>query len=201
MERRLVVWVSPTTASFTGGLKPSVRYEYTPSRSLQARGVLGFAAGEGGMLGVSDVQIIEVQERTDELVDQLLDVWERSVRATHDFLTEAGVERIKGYVPDALRGARRLFVARDADGKPLAFMGVQDGFLEMLFVAPEARGQGIGSTLLRHGITELDVRELSVNEQNPGACGFYEHMGFVTYKRTDTDEQGDPYPLLYMRLR
>lgn len=149
---------------------------------------------------VADVRIIEVQERTDELVDQLLDVWERSVRATHDFLTEAEIERIKGYVPDALRGVGRLVVARDADGRPRAFMGVRDSFLEMLFVAPEARGQGIGSMLLRHGIAELGVRELSVNEQNPGACGFYEHMGFATYKRTDTDEQGDPYPLLYMRL-
>lgn len=149
---------------------------------------------------VTDVQIIEVQERTDEIVNQLLDVWERSVRATHDFLTEAEIGRIRDYVPDALRGVGRLFVARAADGKPLAFMGVQDSFLEMLFVAPEARGQGIGSALLRHGIAELGVRELSVNEQNPGACGFYEHMGFIIYKRTDTDEQGDPYPLLYMRL-
>ena len=150
---------------------------------------------------MENIQIVEVQERTDELVDQLLDVWERSVRATHDFLIDAEVERIKGYVPDALRGVRKLLIARDADEKLLAFMGVQDSFLEMLFVTPEVRGQGIGSALLRHGIAELGVRELSVNEQNPAACGFYEHMGFVTYKRTDTDEQGDPYPLLYMRLR
>lgn len=149
---------------------------------------------------MENIQIVEVQERTDELVDQLLDVWERSVRATHDFLIDAEVERIKGYVPDALRGVRKLLIARDADEKLLAFMGVQDSFLEMLFVTPEVRGQGIGSALLRHGIAELGVRELSVNEQNPAACGFYEHMGFVTYKRTDTDEQGDPYPLLYMRL-
>lgn len=147
-----------------------------------------------------DIKIIEVQERPDELVDQLLGVWERSVRATHDFLTEAEIERIKGYVPDALRGVGKLLVAFDVGGRPLAFMGVQNEFLEMLFVAPEARGQGIGSTLLRHGITELDVCELSVNEQNPVACGFYEHMGFITYKRTDTDDQGYPYSLLYMRL-
>jgi putative acetyltransferase len=39
-----------------------------------------------------------------------------------------------------------------------------------------------------------------VNEQNPQAKGFYEHMGFQVYKRTDTDEQGNPYPILYMRL-
>ena len=36
-------------------------------------------------------------------------------------------------------------------------------------------------------------------EQNPDAVGFYEHLGFATYKRTDLDEEGNPYPLLYMR--
>lgn len=39
-----------------------------------------------------------------------------------------------------------------------------------------------------------------VNEQNPQARGFYEHMGFEVYKRTDHDEQGNPWPLLYMEL-
>lgn len=39
-----------------------------------------------------------------------------------------------------------------------------------------------------------------MNEQNPDAVGFYEHLGFRTYKRTELDEEGRPYPLLYMRL-
>lgn len=39
-----------------------------------------------------------------------------------------------------------------------------------------------------------------MNEQNPQAVGFYRHMGFVPYNRTSHDEQGAPYPLLYMRL-
>lgn len=29
---------------------------------------------------------------------------------------------------------------------------------------------------------------------------FIEHLGFKTYKRTDHDEEGNPYPLLYMKL-
>nr|WP_274381495.1 GNAT family N-acetyltransferase [Eikenella glucosivorans] len=85
-------------------------------------------------------------------------------------------------------------------GRPLAFMGAAGGRLEMLFVSPERRGQGIGKTLLAHGIRAYGVRELTVNEQNPQAAGFYTHAGFRTYKRTAADEQGRPYPLLYMRL-
>jgi len=54
--------------------------------------------------------------------------------------------------------------------------------------------------LLLYGISNYGVKELTVNEQNPQAIGFYEHMGFKTYKRTELDEEGNAYPLLYMRL-
>lgn len=39
-----------------------------------------------------------------------------------------------------------------------------------------------------------------MNEQNPQAEGFYEHLGFRVFKRKDCDEQGNPYSLLYMKL-
>ena len=145
------------------------------------------------------MQILEITRRTPALLAQLLDVWERSVRATHTFLSEAEIVRIKAYVPEALGGVARLFAALGEDGRPLGFMGVQDGSLEMLFLAPEARGKGLGRRLLQYGIDRCGVDRLAVNEQNPAARGFYEHMGFAVYRRTDTDEQGGPYPLLYMR--
>ena len=58
---------------------------------------------------------------------------------------------------------------------------------------------GLGRRLLEYGAERYGIQEVTVNEQNPQAVGFYEHMGFVTYKRTDRDEQGGPYSLLYMR--
>ena len=50
-------------------------------------------------------------------------------------------------------------------------------------------------------IEDFGVRELTVNEQNPQAVGFYRHMGFATHMRTERDEQGGSYPLLVMRLK
>ncbi len=69
----------------------------------------------------------------------------------------------------------------------------------MLFLTPEERGKGLGKKLIQYGMEQHAVHELAVNEQNPLARGFYEHMGFSVYKRTDHDEQGNPYPLLYMK--
>lgn len=43
------------------------------------------------------------------------------------------------------------------------------------------------------------VNALTVNEQNPQAVGFYEHMGFRACKRSDVDAQGGPYPVLHMQ--
>ena len=79
------------------------------------------------------------------------------------------------------------------------FMGVEKKRLEMLFLSPEVRGKGLGRQLLQYGTANYDVQELTVNGQNPGAVGFYRHLGFETYKRTDHDEEGNPYPLLYMK--
>ena len=131
---------------------------------------------------------------------ELLGAWERSVRATHLFLSDGEVRSIREYVPQALLGAAHLLVAEDEAGAPAAFMGVEDGTLEMLFIDPEERGKGLGRRLLRLGIESYGVRRLAVNEQNPQAAGFYEHMGFEVFARSETDEQGNPYPILYMRL-
>lgn len=53
--------------------------------------------------------------------------------------------------------------------------------------------------MLQCAIDEHAVNELTVNEQNSRAIGFYEHMGFKAYARSDTDERGGPYPILFMK--
>ena len=147
----------------------------------------------------ADMKIVEVKERTPDLIKGLLEVWENSVRATHLFLSDSEIQSIKKYVPQALNEVLHLLIAEDESGRPVAFMGVETGSLEMLFIAPEERGKGLGKRLIQYGIKNYSVEKLTVNEQNPQAKGFYEHMGFQVYKRTDLDEQGNPYPLLYMR--
>ena len=148
----------------------------------------------------SGITIREAADRTSELIDGLCGLWRRSVEATHTFLSPAEIDAIAPFVPQALSGVERLFVAESPTCEPLGFMGVEGTRLEMLFLDPASRGRGIGGALLRYGIEHLGVEELTVNEQNPQAVGFYKHMGFAAYKRTDLDEQGNPYPLLYMQL-
>lgn len=145
------------------------------------------------------MNLYEVTQREPQLICQLTTIWEDSVRATHLFLSEAEIQTIKAYVPHALTGVSHLLVAEKMPGQPVAFMGLEGPRLEMLFLSPAERGAGLGRQLLEYGIRHYHLQELTVNEQNPQAVGFYQHMGFETYRRTDCDEQGGPYPLLYMK--
>ena len=146
------------------------------------------------------MRILEIEERNSDLISKLIAVWEASVRATHLFLSDSEILSIKEYVPQALKSVDKLIIAENDEEKPIAFMGIENETLEMLFITPSERGQGLGKQLLQYGISNYKVNRLTVNEQNPQAKGFYEHMGFHVYKRTDYDEQGNPYPLLYMWL-
>lgn len=145
------------------------------------------------------MKIVQINKRDSIMIQKLLDVWESSVKATHLFLSVDEINNIKQYVPQALKDVSILVIAENKNGNLVGFMGVDDKRLEMLFVLDKYRGQGIGKQLLQYGIENYSINELTVNEQNPRAKGFYEHMGFEVYKRTELDEQGNPYPLLYMK--
>ncbi len=154
----------------------------------------------GKFCTIGYMRIYEAEDRAQAMIDNLVAVWESSVRATHLFLSEPEILSIKEYVPEALTSVSHLIIAENEAGLPVAFMGIENGSLEMLFIQAEYRGNGIGKQLIKKGIDEYSVNRLAVNEQNPQARGFYEHMGFKVVKCTELDEQGNPYPLLYMAL-
>lgn len=128
----------------------------------------------------------------------LIDIWERSVRATHDFLPQHEIEELRPLILGTYFDAVDLTVAPNRNGQLLGFCGVQGGNIEMLFIDPEVRGQGVGRLLAQHAIVTQGATKVDVNEQNPQALGFYEHLGFEVVSRSALDGQGKPYPLLHL---
>ena len=96
------------------------------------------------------MKIAEVSARPPQLVQQLVEVWQRSVQATHLFLSVPEIAAIRTYVPQALCGVEHLIVAQDESGTPIGFMSVQENRL----LDPEARGQGLGARLLCLGMEQ-----------------------------------------------
>ncbi|MCJ8272775.1 MAG: GNAT family N-acetyltransferase [Psychrosphaera sp.] len=131
----------------------------------------------------------------------LLTIWEASVRATHDFITEQYINEIKPLILAQYFDAVDLRCVKDNNGTILGFCGVAEQNIEMLFVAPQHAGKGVGTQLTCYAIEKLAAYKVDVNEQNPQALGFYQQLGFVVVSRSETDDQGKPYPLLHMKLR
>ncbi|MEK5252553.1 acetyltransferase [Paenibacillus sp. FSL F4-0125] len=147
---------------------------------------------------MNSIQLIT--NRNEECLYRLLNIWESSVRHTHQFLSEQDIDALRPLVLQGLEHINHLLTFIDEHDQSLGFIGVQDNKIEMLFVEPATMGKGIGKSLVTHAIQTLDVHYVDVNEQNPQALGFYEHMGFEVFERSALDEQGNPFPILHMEL-
>ena len=131
---------------------------------------------------------------------ELARIWEDSVRATHDFLPESYIVLLKGLVLTRYLDSVMLICTKDSRQRITGFAGVAAGKVEMLFIDPQHRGQGLGRQLMWYAIEHMNAQALDVNEQNPQALGFYLKLGFEVIGRTEHDGLGQPYPLLHMRL-
>ncbi|WP_018918766.1 acetyltransferase [Vreelandella zhanjiangensis] len=143
---------------------------------------------------------MQIKQATKADYPVLIEVWEASVRATHDFLAESDLLALKPLILEQYFDAVDLVVARNDTGDIVGFCGVYDDNIEMLFIAPQARGQGVGALLVSHAINTQAATKVDVNEQNEQAVGFYQHIGFSVIGRSPLDGQGKPYPLLHMAL-
>ena len=63
------------------------------------------------------MKIIEVKNRTPDLTNRLLSVWESSVRATHLFLSDGEIQSIKEYVPQRMDRWKCCSLHRKNEGK------------------------------------------------------------------------------------
>jgi putative acetyltransferase len=133
--------------------------------------------------------------------DELVDIWLRSVRATHTFLSEADIQSLLPDVRDYLTSDEpELWVLCSDSEEVMGFMGMSASTMESLFLAPQYLRCGGGRLLVRHAQDMHPELTTDVNEQNPAALRFYEACGFVVVGRSELDEAGRPFPLLHLRL-
>lgn len=132
------------------------------------------------------------------LIGDILEIWEASVRASHRFLTEEDIGSLYPQAEDAVRQIETLWVMQDGP-RPVGFMGVQERKIEMLFLHPDYFRKGQGKIFVERAFSDLNVEYVDANEQNPDAVKFYERMGFRTFHRDATDDQGNPFPILRMK--
>ncbi|NDV59822.1 GNAT family N-acetyltransferase [Bacteroides sp. 519] len=138
---------------------------------------------------------------TESDFDEIINVWEASVRATHTFLKEEDISFFKEIGRNQALYSVDLVCIKDCTNRIVAFMGIDGTHLEMLFIHPDQRGKGLGKFLVNYAIEKKRVNTVDVNEQNEQAVGFYLHLGFEVTLRDAVDGTGKPFPILHLQLK
>lgn len=146
------------------------------------------------------VEIIPSSDRNSTLINELVAIWEKSVKATHLFLTDEDIKSIRPEVITGLNAIPVLCISSYQD-KVIGFAGIAENKLEMLFISPAYLGRGFGYELLTYAQKNFALTYVDVNEQNPKALAFYERQGFSIYKRSPKDDAGRDFPILHLIKR
>ena len=142
------------------------------------------------------VRLARVEDRA-----QMLTLWERSVRATHHFLEDKDITVLRPLVAEELasNGIDWWVLVSDAETL-IGFLGFKTDTIEALFIEPDNLRQGAGKFLVTHAQSlTSNLLAVEVNEQNESALQFYKAMGFLVVKRSPTDLEGRPFPILHMK--
>ncbi|KOS60324.1 GNAT family N-acetyltransferase [Lysinibacillus agricola] len=131
--------------------------------------------------------------------EAILNLWDRSVSATHDFLSLKDKEDIKKEIPMYFPhlDVRLWFV----ENVLIGFSGTNRQHLEMLFLDPAETGKGYGKQIMQQLIKEFNVRSVDVNKDNENAKMFYLKNGFTIVSEEPTDSSGRQYPILHLELK
>lgn len=71
------------------------------------------------------------------------------------------------------------------DGRLAGVIAYGNGWIEQLYVLPDAQGVGIGKTLLSSAMNDMNEIRLWTFQQNRRARAFYESHGFSPSEETD----------------
>ncbi len=142
---------------------------------------------------------IDYSLRNETLINKLTIIWQKSVEATHLFLSPQDIKDILPQVVIGLKQIPILLVSFTDDDEPIGFAGIADDKLEMLFLSPDYFQQGIGYKMISTAIQDYQIKYVDVNKQNPKALKFYLRQGFTIFKRSPVDSDNRPFPILHLK--
>ncbi len=129
---------------------------------------------------------------------KVMRIWYDGNVEAHDFIPASYWDRNLGYV-SRLIPASEVYVY-EIDGRVVGFIGVDEGYVNGIFVEKDFRGLGIGTRLLAYVSEIYDVIELHVFENNFGAVRFYENRRFIKIDEEINEDLGEvEYKMFYRR--
>lgn len=130
-------------------------------------------------------------------LDAIMYIWYQGNIKAHSFIDEEYWRRNFNYVRRAISESE-VYVY-EFEGKVVGFIGLDQGYVQGLFVHPDFTGEGIGTRLLNYIKEDLDFFTLHVFEQNKRAVAFYEKMGLKIKETEINEDLGEVEYYMYYR--
>lgn len=136
------------------------------------------------------------KEATKNNYEAILNIWEKSAKETHHFLSKDDFEFYKRIIPQHLDSVS-LSLWYDSENL-IGFSGINETELVMLFLDPDFIGKGYGSRILLWLMENKKINRIDVNTQNEKAKIFYLKHGFKIFSEDEIDGFGKPYPITHL---
>ena len=126
-------------------------------------------------------------ENTD--IDAVMRIWQNENIKTHNFIPkeywESNYEYVKKLLPNS-----EIYVYIEND-KIEGFIGINEDYIEGIFVNSNYQNKGIGTALLNKAKEAKEELTLNVYEKNRKAIKFYEKNGFKIVKEAVDKETNE----------
>ena len=112
-----------------------------------------------------------------EDIDEVMEIWKNENIRTHNFISKEYWKNNYEYVKDILPNADiDVYIMNE---NIVGFIGVDNDYIEGIFIDINNQHNGIGTSLLNKIKEEKEKLTLSVYKKNTNAIKFYKKNGFI----------------------
>ena len=131
-----------------------------------------------------------------EDLDDVMKIWFDANLEVHNFIDKDYFISNYSYVKEQMKQSN-IFVYEN-NGKILGFIGIDNGFIQGIFVSKTSRSKGIGKKLIDYCKKKYSTLSLKVYEKNKRAINFYKNQEFRIYsKSVDIQTQQVEYDMVW----
>lgn len=128
---------------------------------------------------------MDIESRDENLVNEILRVYEKSIEHLNGVMPKESMEEIKNNTEKMIKNIENLIIVKNDEENIIGFMGCENENLEMLYLHPDYKKQGIGKELINIAINNHNVNKAHIVKINTDGIDFCRHMGFIPCEITN----------------
>ena len=128
---------------------------------------------------------MDIESRDENLVKKLLSVYKKSIEHLYNTMPNKDIEEMNDNTEKMIKNIENLIIVKNNDENIIGFMGCEDENLEMLYLHPDYKKQGLGKELMNIAINNHNVSKAHIVKVNTDGIDFCKHMGFIPCEITN----------------